>query len=75
MANRKIIGFLFCLRTNRARNRTAIRRAIRTRVDSPLVLTPEGIGVPTLGREIQNQADLEWDKSKNIYIARPSCAR
>jgi hypothetical protein len=38
MANRKIIGFLFCLRTNRAQNRTAIRTAIRTRVDSPLVV-------------------------------------
>jgi hypothetical protein len=32
MGNRKRIGFLFCLRTNRARNRTAIR----TRVDGPL---------------------------------------
>jgi hypothetical protein len=37
MGDRKIIGSLFCLRRNRARNRTAIRMAIRTRVDSPLV--------------------------------------
>jgi hypothetical protein len=35
MGNRKIIGSLFCLRTNRARNRMAIRTQIRTRVDGP----------------------------------------
>jgi hypothetical protein len=35
MANRKIIGFLFCLRTNRARNRMAIHMQIRTLVDGP----------------------------------------
>jgi hypothetical protein len=34
---RKRIGSLFCLRTNRARNRMAIRTEIRTRVDGPLV--------------------------------------
>jgi hypothetical protein len=32
MGDRKIIGSLFCLRRNCARNRTAIRMAIRTRV-------------------------------------------
>jgi hypothetical protein len=37
MGDRKRIGSLFCLPTNLARNRTAIRKAIRTRVDSPLV--------------------------------------
>jgi hypothetical protein len=36
MGDRNIIGSLFCFRRNRARNRTAIRMAIRTRVDSPL---------------------------------------
>jgi hypothetical protein len=36
MGDRKIIGSLFCLRRNRARNRMAIRMEIRTRVDSPL---------------------------------------
>jgi hypothetical protein len=35
MANRKIIGSLFCLRTNRARNCNAIRTQIRTHVDCP----------------------------------------
>jgi hypothetical protein len=34
MGNRKIINFLFCLRTNRARNRAAIRMQIRTRVSN-----------------------------------------
>jgi hypothetical protein len=36
MGNRKRIGSLFCLRTNRTRNRMAIRTQIRTRVDGPL---------------------------------------
>jgi hypothetical protein len=36
MGDRKRIGSLFCLPTNRARNRTAIRTHIRTRVDGPL---------------------------------------
>jgi hypothetical protein len=35
IANRKINGSLFCLRTNRARNRMAIRMQIRTPVDGP----------------------------------------
>jgi hypothetical protein len=35
MANIKINVSLFCLRTNRARNRMAIRTQIRTRVDGP----------------------------------------
>jgi hypothetical protein len=35
MGNGKRIGSLFCLRTNLARNRTAIRTQIRTRVDGP----------------------------------------
>jgi hypothetical protein len=35
MGDRKIIGSLFCLGTNCARNRTAIRMQIRTRVDGP----------------------------------------
>jgi hypothetical protein len=38
MGNRKRIGSLICLPTNRARNRTAIRTQIRTRVDGPLLL-------------------------------------
>jgi hypothetical protein len=36
MANRKINGSLFCLRTNRARNPMAICTRIQTRVDGPL---------------------------------------
>jgi hypothetical protein len=40
MAKIKIIGSLFCLRTNRARNRTAICMQIRTRVDGPLAAQP-----------------------------------
>jgi hypothetical protein len=36
MGYRKKIGSLFCFRTNRARNRLAIRTQIRTRVDGPL---------------------------------------
>jgi hypothetical protein len=36
MGDRKRIGSLFCLRTNLARNHTAIRTQIRTRVDGPL---------------------------------------
>jgi hypothetical protein len=35
MGDRKRIGSLFCLRTNRAGNRMAIRTEIRTRVDGP----------------------------------------
>jgi hypothetical protein len=35
MGNRKRIGSYFCFCTNLARNRTAIRTQIRTRVDSP----------------------------------------
>jgi hypothetical protein len=36
LGDRKRIGSLFCLHTNRARNRMAIRTEIRTRVDRPL---------------------------------------
>jgi hypothetical protein len=36
MGDRKRIGSLFFLHTNHARNRTAIRTQIRTRVDGPL---------------------------------------
>jgi hypothetical protein len=35
MANKKRIGSLLCFCTNLARNRTAIRTQIRTRVDRP----------------------------------------
>jgi hypothetical protein len=37
IGDRKRIGSLFCLHTNRARNRTAIRTQIRTRVDGSLL--------------------------------------
>jgi hypothetical protein len=42
MGNRKRIGSLFCLRTNRARNCTAIRTQIRIRVECrrPLKVQP-----------------------------------
>jgi hypothetical protein len=36
MGDRKRIGSLFCLHTNRARNRMVICTEIRTRVDGPL---------------------------------------
>jgi hypothetical protein len=45
MGDRKIIGSLFCLRANRARNRMAIRMQIRTRVDSPLAGAPASCGL------------------------------
>jgi hypothetical protein len=38
MGDRKRIGSLFCLPTNRARNRMAIRTEIWTRVDGPLAV-------------------------------------
>jgi hypothetical protein len=41
MANSKIIGSLLFLRTNRARNCTAIRTQIQTRVDGPLASIPD----------------------------------
>jgi hypothetical protein len=41
MGDRKIIESLLCSRTNWARNRTAIRTQIRTRVDGPLDIERE----------------------------------
>jgi hypothetical protein len=49
MGNIKLIESLFCLRTNQARNRRAIRTQIRTRVDGPLGATTLAFWMCRLG--------------------------
>jgi hypothetical protein len=68
MGNRKRIGSLFCLSTNLARNRTAIRTQIRTRVDGPLresadisSLTTDLTGIGTRDHCIRSpRALIDW---------------
>jgi hypothetical protein len=55
MGNRKRIVSLFCLCTNRARNRTAIRTQIRTRVDGPLLSSHAG--------------DCDYDSASHLFAS------
>jgi hypothetical protein len=65
MGNGKRIGSLLCLHTNLARNRTAIRMQIRTRVEGPL---PYHLGVCKNAHHAQREIDRQREKEREMYV-------